>query len=159
MGMVRSPARGCGTQIEAPGNRDMEKTSAESSLTMERASLRLPLCLAIFLLSIRPALADGCALSVAPRYQLRSDAVEWKFQIVSGRSCFRGLRYAAVTIDTVKLISPPQHGRVTLVGTGFSYIASSDFAGQDAFALQISGSMVRSRGTSDIKVIISVGEN
>jgi hypothetical protein len=137
----------------------MEKTSANSGLTVERAGVRVLLCLALFLFSIRPALADGCALSVAPRYQLSSDAVEWKFQIVAGRSCFRGLRYAAVTIDKVKLVSPPQYGRVTLFGTGFSYIASSDFAGQDSFALQISGSMVRRQGTSDIKVIVSVGEN
>jgi hypothetical protein len=137
----------------------MEKTSADSGLTIEWAGLRVPLCLALLLLSLRPALADGCALSVAPRYQLRSDTVEWKFQIVAGRSCLRGLRYAAVTIDKVKLTSPPQYGRVTLFGTGFSYIATSDFAGQDAFALQITGSMVRRQGTSDIKVIISVGEN
>jgi Bacterial Ig domain len=80
-------------------------------------------------------------------------------QIVSGRSCVRGLNYGAVIIDDVKLVSPPQSGQVTLTGPGFSYTAKPNFQGQDAFTLQVSGSMVRIRGSSEIKVLVTVGEN
>jgi hypothetical protein len=42
------------------------------------------------------------------QYQLKSDTVDWTMQTSSGQSCTRGLRHARVTIDTAKLISPPQ---------------------------------------------------
>ena len=80
-------------------------------------------------------------------------------QIVSGRSCIRGLNYGAVRIDEVKLLSPPRTGQVTLTGPGFSYTAKPNFQGQDIFTLQVSGSMLRIRGTSEIKVVVSVGES
>ena len=80
-------------------------------------------------------------------------------QIVSGQSCVRGLNYGAVRVDEVKLLSPPQSGQVTLTGPGFSYAAKANFQGQDVFTLQVSGSMLRIRGTSEIKVLVSVGES
>lgn len=104
-----------------------------------------------------PAIADTCIISNASRFQLNSDAVEWSMQIVSGRSCIRGLNFGPVIVDDVKLVSPPQSGKVALVGPGFSYTAKPNFHGQDAFTLQVSGSMVRIRGTSEIKVLVSVG--
>ena len=113
----------------------------------------------VLLLFVTPALADNCIISNASRFQLNSDAVEWAMQIVSGRSCIRGLNYGAVRIDEVKLLSPPQSGQVTLTGPGFSYTAKPNFQGQDVFTLQVSGSMIRIRGTSEIKVLVSVGES
>jgi hypothetical protein len=75
----------------------------------------------------------------------------------SGQSCTRGLRHARVTIDTTKLISPPQSGQVKLLGPGFSYTANSDFVGQDSFTIQVSGMLNGIRGSSDIRIIVSVG--
>src|SRR5262249_52513980 len=73
------------------------------------------------------------------------------------QSCIRGLRHNRVTIDTAKLISPPQSGQVKLLGSGFSYTAKSDFEGQDSFTLQVSGMSNGIRGSSDIRIIVSVG--
>ena len=113
----------------------------------------------VSLLSATPAVGDTCLISNASRFQLNSDAVEWGMQIVSGRSCIRGLNYGAVRIDEVKLLSPPQSGRVTLTGPGFSYATKPNFRGQDFFTLQVAGSMLRIPGTSEIKVLVSVGES
>jgi hypothetical protein len=78
-------------------------------------------------------------------------------QIGSGQSCIRGLRDRGVTIETAKLISLPQSGQVKLLGPGFSYTAKSDFQGEDSFAIQVSGMLNRIPGTSDIRIIVSVG--
>src|SRR5262249_53203264 len=95
--------------------------------------------LALLLVFVRPALGDPCVLTVGSLYQLKSDAVDWTMQTSSGQSCIRGLRHKRVTIDTAKLISPPQSGQVKLLGPGFSYTAKSDFEGQDSFTIQVSG--------------------
>src|SRR5213078_66215 len=72
----------------------------------------------------------GCAL-YGPSYQLSSDTVQWTMTIGSGQSCIRGLKSAFVTLDSVKLVSPPQSGQVKLEGPGFVYKGNSDFRGQD----------------------------
>jgi hypothetical protein len=105
---------------------------------------------------VRPPSAETCRISRAPRFQLNSDAVEWTLQIVSGQTCLRGLNHGVIRIDGVKLTSPPRSGQVTVKGPGFSYQAKSNFEGQDAFILQVSGTSVRTRGTSDINVAVSV---
>jgi hypothetical protein len=56
----------------------------------------------------------------------------------------------------VKLIASPQSGQVVIKGPAFSYTAKPDFQGQDDFTLQVSGTMVRISGVSDIKVTVSV---
>ena len=98
------------------------------------------------LLLVRPALGDACVLTMGSQYQLKSDTVDWTMQTSSGQSCTRGLRHARVTIDTAKLISPPQSGQVKLLGPGFSYTANSDFVGQDFFTIQVSGMLNGIRG-------------
>ena len=111
--------------------------------------------LAILLVFVRPALGE-CVLTREPSYQLKSDTVDWTMQISSGQSCVRGLRHGRVTIDSAKLISAPQSGQVKLVGSGFSYTAKSDFQGDDAFTIQVSGMADRARGSSDIRITVSV---
>ena len=115
--------------------------------------------LALLLVFVRPALGDPCVLTVGSLYQLKSDTVDWTMQTNSGQSCIRGLRHKRVTIDSAKLISPPQSGQVKLLGPGFSYTAKSDFEGQDSFTIQVSGMLNRIRGSSDIRIIVSVGPN
>jgi hypothetical protein len=105
---------------------------------------------------VRPPSAETCQISGAPRFQLNSDAVEWTLQIVSGQTCLRGLNHGVIRIDGVKLTSPPRSGQVTVKGPGFSYQADSNFEGRDAFILQVSGTSVRTRGTSEINVTVSV---
>jgi hypothetical protein len=111
--------------------------------------------LAIFLVFVRPALG-ACVLTREPPYQLKSDTVDWPMQVSSGQTCIIGLRHRRVTIETTKLISPPQSGQVKLLGPGLSYTAKSDFQGDDTFTVQVSGTADRVRGSSEIKIIVSV---
>ena len=103
-----------------------------------------------------PAFADSCRFSAAPPFQLSSDAVEWTMQIASGTTCTRGLNLRSANIKDVKLIAPPQSGKVDIKGPSFSYTAKADFQGQDEFTVQVSGTMVRIPGVSDVKVTVSV---
>jgi hypothetical protein len=112
--------------------------------------------LATLLLFAVPALADSCIFASAPLFRLSSDAVDWTMQIGSGRSCTRGLKLGPMNISDVKLIAPPQSGQVAIKGPSFSYTAKPDFQGEDDFTLRVSGTIVRIRGVSDIKVTVSV---
>jgi Right handed beta helix region len=111
--------------------------------------------LAILLIFVQPALGE-CVLTREPAYQLKSDTVDWTMQIGSGQSCLRGLRHGRVTIESAKLISAPQSGQVKLLGSGFSYTTKADFQGGDAFTIQVSGMADRARGSSDIRINVSV---
>jgi len=53
---------------------------------------------------------------------------------------------------------PPEFVSVTVQEPGFSYTAKPDFEGQDAFTIQVTGTMVRMTGTSDIQVTVSVAK-
>jgi Bacterial Ig domain len=111
---------------------------------------------AMTLLFAVPAFADSCLFSAAPPFQLSSDAVEWTMQIASGTTCTRGLKLGPANITEVKLIAPPQSGQVAIKGPSFSYTAKQDFQGQDDFTVQVSGTMIRMAGISDVRVIVSV---
>ena len=99
--------------------------------------------LGALLLLTSPASADLCVFSLMPPYALKSDAVNWEMQIASGKTCTKGLKYGSVAISNVKLKAPPEFGKVTVQGPGFSYTAKPDFEGQDAFTIQVTGTMVR----------------
>jgi hypothetical protein len=62
-------------------------------------------------------------------------------------------------IDTVKVISTPRSGQITLLGPAFSYRAKSDFEGEDSFSLAVSGTIHGSRGSSTIRIVATVESN
>ena len=103
-----------------------------------------------------PAFADACLFQPRRPFQLSSDTVEWTMLIASGRTCIQGLRLGSINITSVKLIAPPQSGKVDIKGPSFSYAAKADFQGQDEFTIQVSGTVVRIAGVSDVKVTVSV---
>ena len=103
-----------------------------------------------------PAFADACLFQPRRPFQLSSDTVEWTMKIASGRTCTQGLRLGSINITSVKLIAPPQSGKVDIQGPSFSYAAKADFQGQDEFTIQVSGTMVRIAGVSDVKVTVFV---
>src|SRR5262245_40191221 len=105
---------------------------------------------------VRPTLGDACVLTGGSLYQLKSDAVEWTMRTASGQSCIRGLRHNRVTIDPATLLSPYPSRLLSLLGSGFSYTAKSDFEGQVSFTIQVSGMSNGIRGSSDIRIIVSV---
>jgi hypothetical protein len=118
-----------------------------------RAYLVLPTLL--LLGGSQAAHANQCFTN-GPRYQLESDAVEWQMKIHSGDNCVRGVRFSYVWNATVSLVSLPQFGRVTLIGTGFLYSAKSDFHGEDSFVVGVSGFKNKTNGFSTIRVVVSV---
>src|SRR5262249_40836893 len=108
---------------------------------------------------VRPAVGDASGLRGDSLHKLKSEAVDWTMRTDSGQNCIRRHRHNRVTSDSAKLISPPQSGQVKLLGSGFSYTAKPDFEGQDFFTIQVSGMSNGIRGSSDIRIIVSVGPN
>jgi hypothetical protein len=117
--------------------------------------LLLSILLVILSAEARGAPAGACVVN-SPHYMLTSDNVDWSIKTRGGQTCVRGLRFGSVVLETVKLISPPQSGNVRLVGPGFSYTAKPDFIGEDSFTVVVSGTINRVRGTSTIRVVVSV---
>jgi hypothetical protein len=103
-----------------------------------------------------PAFADACLFQPRRPFQLSSDTVEWTMLIASGRTCTQGLRLGSINITSVKLIAPPQSGKLDIKGPSFSYAAKADFQGQDEFTIQVSGTVIRIAGVSDVKVTVFV---
>jgi hypothetical protein len=93
-----------------------------------------------------------------PRYALTSDMVDWSMRISSGQSCIRGLRFSDVVIESLRLVSPAQTGQITLSGPSFTYSAKSDFRGEDFFVVEVWGTIHKSRGSSTIRISVSVGD-
>jgi hypothetical protein len=106
----------------------------------------------------REAAAQSC-VTQAPRYSLKADSVDWSIKIASGRSCVRGIRFGNVQLESVKLVSPPKSGQVTLEGPGFRYTARAKYNGSDSFSLAVVGRINKQAGSSTIRVVVSVGES
>ena len=100
-------------------------------------------------------LADACVLN-GPQYRLGSDTVVWSLELSGGDYCTRSVRFNSVVIDTLRIVSRPQTGHLTLLGPGFSYRAPNDFQGRDFFSLMISGTANKVSGRSTIEVAVSV---
>ena len=110
---------------------------------------------AVLLLGLTAASAEPCHLS-GPRYGLVGDTVQWSFAIKRGHSCIAGLRFANVTLDSVKLISQPLSGQVTLSGWGFSYSSAAGIGEKDTFTLALVGKVDKKPGRSTIEVAVSI---
>ena len=107
-------------------------------------------------LAARPQVHCRLERPLSSSYKLTSDIIEWRLTIGPGQSCVRGLRYAAVTIDDIQLVTAPQSGHVTLEGTAFLYQAAPHFRGMDAFSLSVSGKRHFDfvSGSSTIRVMV-----
>jgi hypothetical protein len=110
---------------------------------------------AVLQLGLTAASAEPCRLS-GPRYGLVGDTVQWSFAIERGHSCIAGLRLANVTLDSVKLISQPQSGQVTLSGWGFSYSSAAGIGERDTFTLALVGEVDKKPGGSTVEVAVSI---
>jgi hypothetical protein len=93
-----------------------------------------------------------------PPYLLTSDTVDWAIQVASGKGCVRGLRRRDIVLEKVTLTAPPKSGSVRLVGPGFRYTANPGFHGEDSFNVEVSGLAGKVRGTSTIRIVVSVKE-
>src|SRR6478672_13337318 len=116
-------------------------------------------CAFVFALALWPykAPAQTC-VTQAPRYALTSDTVDWSIQVATGQSCVRGLRWGNVVLERIVLTNSPKSGNVQLFGPGFRYTANSGFHGDDSFSVEVRGFAGKVRGTSTIRVAVSVKE-
>jgi hypothetical protein len=101
------------------------------------------------------AFAQSCRID-SSRYKLTVDTVSWSMKIMPGRTCFGGVRFGNVNIESVKLISPPRAGQIVLRGSGFSYTAKADFHGKDSFILAVFGAINKRRGNSTVHISVSI---
>jgi len=126
---------------------------------MRKLGVRTLVTFCLLALAVSPykASAQTCVTRV-PRYALLSDTVHWSISVRSGQSCVIGLRWGNVVIEKVALTTPPKSGNVQLVGPGFRYTANSGFHGEDSFIVDVSGLAAKVRGTSTIRVAVSVKE-
>jgi hypothetical protein len=99
--------------------------------------------------------ARACLL-YGPSYQLTSETVNWSMNIGSGQSCIRGLRTAVATLDSIKVVVPPQFGQVDLTGPAFIYRSREDFRGEDTFSILVSGKANNISGSSTIQFKVFV---
>jgi hypothetical protein len=113
---------------------------------------------AVSVMGSHEAFAQSCVIQNPQRYLLTSDAVDWSIQVASGRSCLRSLRFSNVLLERVSLIAPPKSGNVQLVGPAFRYTAKDGFHGEDSFSIEVLGTSNKVRGTSTIRVAVSVTE-
>jgi len=99
--------------------------------------------------------AGKCTIS-GPRYWLKSDTVDWSIKIGSGQSCIGDLGFRNVAIESASLAQAPKTGQITLLGSTFTYSATSAYDGKDVFAVAITGAIRRSRtkGSSTIRVTV-----
>ena len=104
------------------------------------------------------AAAQSCVVQ-APRYSLSADTVDWSMMIASGKSCVRGVHFGNVEIESVKLTSPPKFGQVTVEGPGFRYTSKRNYNGPDSFSLAVLGRNNKLRGSSTVRVKVSVGKS
>jgi hypothetical protein len=121
--------------------------SVEKMLILRWALFLLPL-------GIGAANASNCLVG-GPPYQLRSDTVEWQMSTRVGETCRRGVRFKLISNPTIKVISSPHFGNLTLQGPSFSYTAGLDFHDQDSFTIEVSGFVGKANGSSTIHVTVS----
>lgn len=121
-------------------------------LTMRATSAALVTWL---LLGGGQAMAGGCAIT-GPPAKLDSTAIDWTLVIASGQSCVHGLRGGAMMLDSVRISAPAKSGEAAVQGYGFVYRARADFKGEDSFSVVIAGSNRGIRGSSTIRVLVSV---
>jgi hypothetical protein len=98
--------------------------------------------------------ASACEV-VGPHYQLQSDTVEWQLSARFGETCRHGIRHKLISNPTIKIITSPQFGSLTVQGPSFSYTAGPDFHDQDSFTIEVSGFIGHASGTSTVHVAVS----
>jgi len=100
-------------------------------------------------------LANPCVM-FGPSYRLNSDVVNWSMTLNSGQRCFRGVRANLTVLSEIKILEAPRNGRLVLEGVAFVYQGNPNFVGEDAFSFLVSGRTNQVRGTSIIRVAVSV---
>ncbi|UVO27625.1 cadherin-like domain-containing protein [Bradyrhizobium arachidis] len=101
--------------------------------------------------------ADASPICVKERtpFALAGDTVTWTMTIPPGSDCIQGLRWSYMQIFKVSVESGPSRGQLTVLGSGFRYVAEAGKQGPDKFTLLISGKNRHGAGTSTLEVEVN----
>src|SRR5437764_14394556 len=70
-------------------------------------------------------------------FALSGDTISWTISIAPGTECIQGLRWSHMQIYSVLLSKAPKTGKVTILGSGFRYVAAWENHEPDSFTLVI----------------------
>jgi len=88
--------------------------------------------LSLWPLSGTTANAQTCHVD-GPRYGLLEDTIDWTMTIVNGRSCIRGVRFANIQIDSLKLSFSTAVRRASVARFRFHIFSQSEFSRRRVF--------------------------
>jgi hypothetical protein len=100
------------------------------------------LCLLLSVLS-GPALAGSCAVPYIPT--LDNQTVQGTMYVVSGKQCSIGLARSSGPMYSVKLVSRPGKGSVSINGDRVVYVSSAGYVGDDHFTYAREGLNTRNQ--------------
>jgi hypothetical protein len=112
--------------------------------------------LTAFLLSATSTLASPLCIKSHQSFALNADTITLQMKMQPGGDCIQGLRRSYMQIYAVKVIEPPKRGTLTIVGSGYRYLADPTAeAGQDSFTLVVEGKNRKDPGSSTVTVIVN----
>lgn len=111
-------------------------------------------------LSATSALASPACLNSRQSFALNADTVTYQMKMRPGGDCIQGLRWSYMQIYTVTVIEPPKRGTLTIVGSGYRYMADpAAEAGEDRFVILVEGKNRKDPGSSVLKVVVNAPDN
>jgi hypothetical protein len=119
---------------------------------------RVFVCALVALLSAlapAPASASPNCLKDHKAFNLNGDSIEYAMVIAPGAECIQGLRWSYMQIYAVWVFEKPRSGELVIVGSGFRYVAKSDFSGTDKFSLVVVGKNRHEQGYSTVEITVS----
>ncbi|MCJ9701532.1 Ig-like domain-containing protein [Bradyrhizobium sp. SHOUNA76] len=121
----------------------------------QKPLLLLAACIAASAALVMAAHASPLCIKERTPFELSGDTVTWTLTIQPGSDCIQGLRWSYMQIFKVSVVRGPSRGQLTVVGSGFRYLAAADKQGPDKFTLLISGKNLHGAGTSTLEVEIN----
>jgi hypothetical protein len=122
---------------------------------MRKISIWLILAAALPSLMAAPATASPNCLRGHQPFTLKDDTVNWSMRLTRGPECLQGLRWSYMQIYSVAVVTPPKHGTLVIMGSGFRYVANAaSEANGDSFKLAVVGKNRHDHGASTIEIVV-----
>ena len=81
-------------------------------------------------------------------------------RLTRGPECLQGLRWSYMQIYSVAVVTPPKHGTLVIMGSGFRYVANAaSDANGDSFKLAVVGKNRHDHGASTIEIIVGAASD
>ncbi len=106
-----------------------------------------------------PATASPNCLRGHPPFTLKDDTVNGS-SAKRGPECLQGLRWSYMQIYSVAVVTPPKHGTLVIMGSGFRYVANATSeANGDSFKLAVVGKNRHDHGASTIEIVVGAASD